>query len=188
MEKGSFSGRRSELEEEFFRKRDAELLQALREQTASKKKKEALACAAGIDDEELLDQLIELEVCGETAAALSLIPLIVVAWADGNIDDKERNAILTAAESQGVEKDEPGHDMLERWLTQKPEAKLLNVWKNYVGALLPSLTPEAKDALKTDLLGRARSVAQAAGGILGFGNKISKSEQAALDDLERVFG
>ena len=52
----------------------------------------------------------------------------------------------------------------------------------------PTLRESARGALKEDLLGRARAVAEAAGGLLGFGNKVSKSEQAVLDDLEEAFG
>ena len=46
---------------------------------------------------------------------------------------------------------------------------------------------DVKNALKRDLLGRARSVAEAAGGFLGFGSKVSQSEQAILDELEQAF-
>jgi len=55
-------------------------------------------------------------------------------------------------------------------------------------ALIPDLTPTAREALKSDLLSHARGVAAAAGGLLGLGSKIPKAEQAMLDELERVFG
>ena len=187
MKKGSFGGRRTELEEKFFRARDAELLRALREETASKERKKALADASAITDDDLLDQLAELDVCSETVAALSLVPLIAVAWADGNIDAKERVAVLAAAEQKGIEKEHPGYQLLQRWLQEKPDAKLLTVWKGYVAALSQTLSEPAKNALKEDLLGRARTVAETAGGLLGFGNKVSKTEQAVLSDLEQAF-
>jgi hypothetical protein len=37
-------------------------------------------------------------------------------------------------------------------------------------------------------MGRAASVAQSAGGILGLGSKVSAKEQAVLDELESAFG
>lgn len=187
MKKGSFSGRRRDLEEEFFLKRDLELLQALREQTAAKQRKQALADASGIADDDLLDQLAQLDVCGETVAALCLVPLIAVAWADGSIDPKERDAVLAAAEQNAVQREHPGFRLLESWLQRKPDARLLTVWKGYVDTLSQTLDGPAKKALKEDLLGRARAVAEAAGGLLGFGNKVSKSEQAVLDELEQAF-
>ena len=55
-------------------------------------------------------------------------------------------------------------------------------------ALAPSLSESARNALKNDLLGRAQAVAQAAGGLLGLGNKISTSERAVLDELGEAFG
>jgi len=188
MKKGSFSGRRNELEEKFFTQRDEELLRALREKAASQERKRALAEASGIEDEDLLDQLDRLEVCGETLAALSLVPLVAVAWADGKIDAEERRAVLAAAEQRGIERDQAGYQLLDRWLGKKPNARLLEVWRGYVAALVPSLSDTAREALKKDLLGRARAVAEAAGGLLGFGNKISASEQAVLDDLQKAFG
>jgi hypothetical protein len=191
MSKRSFSGHRRNLEEKFFLERDIELLRALREKAASEKRKEALAEASGIADEELLDQLDELDVSAETVAALFLIPLIAVAWADGSVDAAERRAVLAAAEQKGIRKNHPGYQLLESWLKQKPDVELVAVWKGYAAALSQTLHQAAKDALKhalkEDLLGRARAVAQAAGGLLGLGSKISKSEQAVLSELEHAF-
>ena len=187
MQKGSFSGRKRELEDKFFSERDRELLEAIRAEAASKDRKKALADASGIADDDLLDQLDKLEVNGETLAALSLVPLIAVAWADGSIDSKERQAVLDAAEQKGMAKEHPGYQLLQRWLQQKPDAKLLSVWKGYVATLSQTLSEPAKTALKDDLLGRARSVAAAAGGLLGFGNKVSPTEQAVLSELEEAF-
>jgi len=187
MQKGSISGRRRELEEKFFSERDQELLQALREKAASKERKKALAEASGIADEDLLDQLDQLDVRGETLAALSLVPLIAVAWADGSVDAKERGAVLAAAEQKGMKKGHPGYQLLERWLVQKPDPGLLAVWKGYVTTLAQTFSEEAKNALKADLLGRARAVAEATGGLLGLGNRVSESEQAVLNELEQAF-
>jgi hypothetical protein len=188
MKKDSFSTRKNELEEKFFSKRDKELLEALREKVASKERKKALAEASGIDDETLLDQLDEIDVRGETLAALSLVPLVAVAWADGTVDARERKAVMAAAEQRGIERGHAGYQLLDGWLEQKPDPKLLAVWKGYVEKLSPSLSEPARNALKQDLLGRARAVAEAAGGLLGLGNKVSKAEQAVLDDLEKAFG
>ena len=187
MSTSGFGGRKNELEEKFFRERDQELLQALRDKREAEERKKALA-AAGIVDQELLEKLDELDVGLETLAALALVPLIAVAWADGSIDEKERRAVLEAAEQKGLEKERPAYRLLEGWLKGKPDRRLLPAWKGYVAALCETLDESGRNALKEDLLGRARAVAEATGGLLGFGNKISKSEQAVLDDLEEAFG
>ena len=44
----------------------------------------------------------------------------------------------------------------------------------------------AKDKLKQELLGRARTVAESAGGFLGIG-KISSEEEDKLEELARAF-
>ncbi len=187
MGKDNFAGRSSELEEKFFRAKDQELIRAMREKTANMERKKALAEASGIEHEELLDQLDKLEISAETVAALSLVPLVAVAWADGKLDDKERAAVLAAAEQTGLKADHPGHKLLESWLEQKPDKKLANVWYDYISVLCDNLSPEAKAELGRELLGRTRAVAAATGGLLGLGSKISQSEQAVLDKLARAF-
>jgi hypothetical protein len=43
------------------------------------------------------DRLAALNLGGDTLAALFLAPLVMVAWADGGIDDKERGAVLAGS-------------------------------------------------------------------------------------------
>jgi hypothetical protein len=187
MKKGSITALRRELEDKFFLERDMELLEALREETASKEDKQALSDTSGIVDDDLLCQLVEIQVSHETVAAISLVPLIAVAWADGSIDIGERKAVLAAAAESGVDKQHAGYELLKCWLKNKPDAQLLEIWKNYVATLSLKLDEPSRALLKEGLLGRARTVAKAAGGILGLGNKISDSEQAVLEELERAF-
>jgi len=187
MAREGFGGRRNELEEKFFREKDAELIRAMREKTATMERRKALSEASGIEHEELLDQLDRLNVSAETLAALSLVPLVAVAWADGKLDDKERAAILASAEQIGLEEGHAGHDLLKGWIDQKPDKQLASVWHDYINALCDILSPEAKQELYEDLLGRTRTVAEATGGILGLGSKISQAEQSVLDKLAKAF-
>jgi tellurite resistance protein len=114
--------------------------------------------------------------------------LVIVAWADGAIDKKEKSAILQAATSMGVPTDGPGYALLQSWLEHKPPAKLLHAWEAYVAALAADLSPEQREDMKTDVVERARRVAEAAGGFLGIGPKTSASEEEALQRLARAFG
>jgi hypothetical protein len=179
--------RRKALEEEFFAKHNQQLLRQLRETTAAKAKHEALAAASGITDAAVLAQLAAVGLSSETVAALSLVPLVEVAWADGRLDDKERGALLAAAEHAGLSKDSASYQLLEEWSRQRPSPRLLAAWKAYVAALSRMLDVQATQALKQDLLGRAREVAEAAGGFLGLGKRISSAEQAVLTELEQAF-
>ncbi len=179
--------RKKALEDSFFAKQDARLRREFQEKANLKARKTALSEVSGIDDDTVLEQLIALDIGPDTLAALTLVPLIEVAWADGDVDRNERKAILDAAAARGLSKGSPSAQLLEGWLEQRPAPDVLQAWKEYVSALLTTLGADAKAALKKDLLGRARSVAEAAGGFMGLGNKVSKSEQAVLTELESLF-
>ncbi len=143
--------------------------------------------ASGINNKDVIRQLIDIKIDPETLAALSLVPLVEVAWADHRMDSNEKKAILAAAEKHGILAGTPGHDLLESWIEEKPEADLLAAWKNYAAALAGTLNVEIRVALKESILGHARAIAMETGGILGLGNKISTVEQKKLDELEEVF-
>ena len=182
-----FAVRGRVLEELFFSERNEKLLEQLRQEAEKKERRNALAKATGITLESVLDKLLELDVTVERAAAFALVPLVEVAWADGQVQDREREAILIAAAGRGLESGSAPHKLLESWLGEKPEPRLLEVWKEYAEALVASLEAEQRTALRHELLDRARAVAEAAGGFLGL-HKISAEEAAMLADLEKAFG
>ena len=109
-----FRDRRNKLEEAFFAKENEKLRQRLREADEAKSRKEALAAASGITDDAVLERLAALGLGGGALAALSLVPLVMVAWAEGNIDDKERSALLSAAAEMGVGAEDVGRQLLDR--------------------------------------------------------------------------
>ena len=142
---------------------------------------------SGVHDEAVLDRLIELNIGPDTLAAMSVVPLVCVAWADKKVQDEERRAIVAAAEAAGVKSQDGRYPLLEFWLTKRPGPELIDAWKHYVRAPCQRLERKEIEGLKHDLLDRARDVAQAAGGFLGLGSKISAAEQAVLDELEQAF-
>jgi len=173
------------LEESFFARENEELLNRLREQAETEARKEALAAATGITDDGLLSKFVELDLCGETVMAAALVPLIEVAWADGKVQDREREAILHAAEDSGISKDSTAHKLLENWLDSEPEDGLFTAWRDYVGALCEVMGEDDGTRLKQELMGRARTVAEAAGGFLGLA-RISAEEHKVLEQLEQA--
>lgn len=174
------------LEDAFFAERDRELLDQLRGELAQSDLKKALSDACGIHDDSVLSALVQARMKPETLVAVTLIPMIFVAWADGNVAKKEREAVLQAAEERNMPVGCPARDLLESWLAERPEPQLLAVWKDYVRALSAAMSAEDRAVLKNDILNRARDVAAAAGGIMGF-HKISDVEQVVLDDLAATF-
>jgi hypothetical protein len=179
--------RRVALEEAFFAKQNEVLRQKLKASWEAQQKKQALSAASGITDDVVLERLAALNIGSDTIAALSLVPLVAVAWAVGGLDDEERSAILSGAAELGLGKQDVSRQLLDRWLAEQPSPELLASWKDYIAALSATLSPEAREALKRDLLARARAVAEAAGGFLGIGRKVSISEENVLKELDRAF-
>jgi DnaJ-domain-containing protein 1 len=170
----------------FFHTEDQRLIAEFRDNMARMELKAQLAEASGLHDDEILDRLVELNVRPDTLAAVSLVPLVVVAWADGSIPARQREAVLAAAEQAGIHRDDEAYRMLEHWLTQKPDSRMLETWKSFIAVNKGRLEPADAERLKQDILGRARQIAEATGGILGIG-KISAKERAILAELEQAF-
>lgn len=188
MSKEFLGDRRRALEDQFFARQEQELIERLRTHEQVAARTDALRQASGIDDDAVLEHLASLDISAATLAALALIPLVAVAWADGKVDLKERDAILKAAGDEGLRSDDPSLELLRGWLDRRPDRELIVAWREYVGALGEHLDPAALNAVRTDLLRRARQVASASGGILGLGNKVSPEEEEVLADLEGAFG
>ena len=182
-----FGDRRKALEEEFFRRQDAALMARRRNEEERRAARAALAAASHITDDALLDQLMALGISADTLIALSLVPLVEVAWADGKVEDSEKRPILEAARADGMEETSVGSRLLENCLSERPQARLRSMWKEYIKSVCATLSPEQRDTLKTDLLRRARSVAEATGGFMGLGPTVSTKEEALLAEIGAAF-
>ena len=184
-----FLGERKEaLEQQFFHNQDAALLAALKEKKEAAAHRAALAEASSITDDAILSRLVELDIHANTLAALTLVPLVAVAWADGRMEEKERDAVLAAAGEHGVAQGTASWDLLNGWLDSRPAPAVLEAWKEYMGAIVATLDHAARKTLQDQILTRAKEIADAAGGVFGFGDKVSPGEQRMLDELRAVFG
>lgn len=172
------------LEEQFFLQENQRLMESLREMKVLEETTGMLAEVSGISDPQVLTRLAQLKVTPSAAASLAILPLIEVAWADGKVDAVERQAILESLDKalffQTIDR-----DIVEAWLGQAPPPALFQAWEAYASNLRTQLEPAQRKALADEILGHARTVAQAAGSFLGFGG-VSKAEQAVLDRLERA--
>ena len=183
----SLQRRGQALEELFFQERDKVLLERMRTEIAAKQAREALAEVCGISNEKVLQSLVDQGIAPGTLVSLTMIPLVCVAWADGKIEEKERNAILKAAIDNGIADDSAAYNLLSDWLRSKPGPELMDGWKLYTTSLRCTLDSAAYGQVTSAILERTTEIAKAAGGILGLG-AISASEQKILDDLEKAFG
>ncbi|MEK7474313.1 MAG: hypothetical protein AAB152_01650 [Candidatus Coatesbacteria bacterium] len=175
------------LEDAFFLQQDSALIQRHREDLRRQRSAKELSDASGITNAAVLAKLVEMGITAELATSLSIIPLVEVAWADGNVDEKEKAAVLAGAAKCGLAKGRLDYEMLESWLSRRPPAALLEAWAHYVKGLCELLGDGERAGLRKDLLQRARTVAEASGGFLGLTSGISESEKKVLASLESSF-
>lgn len=187
MTKDPFQERRKALEEEFFAKRERTLVEKLRSTLEKESPRETLQKLTGIQDDAVIDTLVALHVDRDTLAAFALYPLVEVAWADGRVDDAERQAFLQAAAEHGLAADSPGHQALREFIKETPREDARKAWFAWARELKSRLNPDERRALRDGLVKRARTVAEASGGILGLGRRISAAEQGILDRIEAAF-
>lgn len=183
----SFEADRYKLEDAFFSKEDARLIEQLAIMEKMKESKEALRKVSGIQSEDVLDRLVALNIRPETLVPLGQVPLIEIAWADGELDEKERNAMLKAVMDAGFEKGSINYTVIESWMKHRPPKQLLTAWVHYTKGLCEVLTDDEKKRFQEKIIDRAKKIAEASGGFLGLGNKISAAEQKVIDTLNSAF-
>ena len=88
------------LEEEYFWKKDQQLIEKLRQAAAAERDKRDMGAKIGIDDPETLQELQALGFTPDTVILLPLVPVVQMAWADGSVAAKERALILELARSR----------------------------------------------------------------------------------------
>ena len=179
---------RRELEEGFFSPVRRELRTRIRDAERSRSERMfALADASGITNVSMLEKLVAFGVGSEALAALTLYPLIAVAWADGRVDRGERQTALAASEECGLKPDSHSYRLLVEWLDHAPPDRLLReAWVSVVGELCAEMGDDQREDFRGEILARTRAVANATGGFLGLG-KISRVEQQVLDELFAAF-
>jgi hypothetical protein len=183
---GPLEKRGRALEEQFFAKENRRLLEQLRRKRERAEGREALARACGLSREDVLEELQEHGIQAETVVAMALMPLVQVAWANGKVEDHEREALLKAAEQCGVARNSDCHELFEDWLDVRPSPSLFRTWADYTRAMCEQLESEQRESLRRDIVGRARKVAEAAGGFLGLA-RISREEQRVLEEIDAAF-
>jgi hypothetical protein len=190
-EKEFLGDRRRKEEEEYFRKQEQVLIDKLRQRAREEDSRRRMAERTGVADEEILRALEGLGYTPETVLLLHLVPLLQVAWAEGNVSERERALIVEAARARGVQTGSAADEQLASWLRTRPSAEFFDTTLRVIGDILQASATERRDADRRDLLSYSTAIASASGGILGFG-KVSQGEQHVLaritEELERSHG
>ena len=181
----SLSHNAATLENLFFAKKDAKLLSIRRAEQTLEQRKAALQEFTSFSTE-TINELVENGIDQHTLKAVSLIPLLAVAWADHHLDQKETKSILRAAHAEGIDDGSDEYELLEHWLNEEPEPSLFQAWKHLIAESVQKLSAEEAQSLESQVLKLTQRVAEAAGGLLGFAS-VSDEENGVLQEIKGAF-
>ena len=170
------------LEDDYFRKKDRELIEKIRQAAAVEQARQDLGRKAGLEDPELVQELLDLGFTPDTVGLLPLVPIVQMAWAEGGITTAERELILRLARSRGIEAGSTADQQLTEWLTHQPVEDVFARARRLIRAMLDSASAPAGDLNANDLVAYCEEIASASGGILGIG-RVSSEERALLASI-----
>ncbi len=181
-DRDAFAERGRSLEEEYFHRKEREVIDKMRVRAAADEQRRRLGEKAGVADEEVLNDLQALGYTPETVMMLYLVPVIQTAWAEGGVSPKERELIVKAARSRGITEGTPCDQQLNMWLATRPSEEMFEKSLRAIRTILQAQPESAREASETDLLSLATAIAAASGGIVGF-RAVSAEEQQILKHI-----
>jgi hypothetical protein len=183
-DKDMFADRERAMESAYFQKKDQELIEKLRLRAALENERRQLTEELGNLDEELIDALQKLGFTRETLPLLHLTPLVQMAWAEGKVTVGERNLINEIAQKHGVSPETTAYQKLNEWLDIQPPEQFFENARTAIYLVNQTLPPEKQAVTTNDILTYCTRIAEASGGILGIGNKVSPEERDLLGKIE----
>ena len=180
MSEGDFlDDRRRASEDDYFRKKDRELVEKMRAAAAADRAKSELSASTGLSDPALLAELAALGFTPETVSVLPLVPIVEMAWAEGGVTAAERTMLVTLARSRGIAEGSAADRQLSDWLARQPAPAVFERATRLIRAMLDTGSHGGGTLTADELIKYSESIAAASGGILGLG-KISAEERATL--------
>ena len=173
-------GRKRAQEDEYFQKKDRELIEQIRQRAKVQQELRELGEQVGVTDEGLIHELAELGFTPETVKLLPLIPVLEMAWAEGGVTDAERKMVVDVARGRGIEAGSTADLQLADWLDRRPEDSVFRRAGSLIRALVESggrfdITPD-------DIIKYGEAIADASGGLFGI-RRISSEERATLSRI-----
>src|SRR5688572_2457106 len=140
------------LEEEYFRKKNRELIEKMRLEASNDEARRSMGAQIGLNDPETLQQLQKLGFTADTVSLLPLVPVVQMAWVDGNVTDAERSALFKIARSRGIAEGSAAHHQLSAWLADRPAPAVV---ESATGLTPATLGGAAQGATETSRVGVA---------------------------------
>lgn len=174
----------TEEEAKYFKQKELALRDAKRRELERAAKEAAeRRTVAGIlstEDDAVVERIRELGFDGDTVRVLDLLPLIHVAWADGNVTQRERASILQLVERRGIVPGDEAFLLVEALLEQQPSEDFLDETLH--------LLRDIGGGRESDILQLCLKVADASGGFFGIGDRISDEERALIQHIADELG
>jgi hypothetical protein len=170
------------LEDEYFRKKDRELIERMQKAAAAEQARSDLSRTMGLEDPAVLQDLLDLGFTPDTVSLLPLVPVLEMAWAEGGITSAERELIVRLARSRGITENSPADLRLSEWMVTRPEPTVFDRAGRLIAATLASGGEQAGSLTVDDLVQYCEKIAAASGGILGIG-RISPEERMLLSRI-----
>jgi hypothetical protein len=186
MAKDMFHHREQAEEAVYFSQQDARLIETLRERARLGEIARALAEKLKVDDPALLDRIVKLGVTIDTGAAFILAPLVEVAWADGQVDEAERHAILRLAQDRGVMPGSGDMSQLLQWMSVRPPGALFQAAFEAIEVGLSVLPVDESEQRVENMIDACEQVARSSGGLaklLRLSSGVSPDEQSTLNEI-----
>lgn len=177
-----FAERGRSFEEEYFRKKDRELIEKMRLAAAAEQTRHEMGRKTGLVDPVLLNELQELGFTPDTVSLLPLVPVLQVAWAEGGITSTERDLLTHLARSRGIEAGSAADQQLVAWMSRRPDPTVFARAGRLISAMLASNAGETGALSADDLVKQCEAIAGASGGIFGIG-RISAEERSLLSAI-----
>jgi hypothetical protein len=182
----AFAERGRALEEEYFRKKDRELVEKLRRSAAADQARGELSKQTGIVDPAMLAELQELGFTADTVSLLPLVPVLELAWAEGGITPAERQLLVSLARSRGIAEGSAADHQLTAWMASRPAPEVFAKAGRLISALLSSGSGVAQGLTADQLVQYCEQIASASGGLLGLPIRAISMEERNL--LTRIAG
>lgn len=177
----------SDEEDKYFHEVDAEarrrLRQTLEDNARNLEQNAAIAGAVGIDDHAIADQIRALGFGGEAARVFDLLPLVHVAWADGQIQRGERAAILKILAARGIAPGSEPFRMIEAILEERPAESFMRQSLAVLRRVVAS-----KGGGADEIVELCMKVAAASGGFFGFGARMGEEERGLIAAISLQLG
>jgi hypothetical protein len=180
-EHDSLAERGRAIEEEYFRRKDRELVEKMRQAAAAEAARGEMSAATGLQDPALIKELQDLGFTPDTVILLPVVPVLEMAWAENEITSAERHLLVKFARSRGVVEHTAADEQLTQWMTDRPDETVFRGAGRLIAAMLASGVSQPGGPLTADeLVAYCEEIASASGGLLGMRLGSMSSEEKTL--------